>query len=721
MSCRISFETDRYDELVSEFFKFVPPVNKRIEGNKVTYRFYNSDDIQIVVDYGERYLEVYSRVDVQIYEATSALGWSRRYSVNEVRAENAERFSLSDLDSGYIIRPIEARVREYISDLIRTDFNAEGSRVTDFSVNIPVFRDAGRAIRDAFNKHLRSGARRREVLDSILPPGVVELAEEFKRKQLKLNYNALTLNVLNFVWAHAEEIEEIKVKFPRLYAYLADYYQHGWKSFTRRDYHGKPLGNEPQPDNWYRRRKSLVTELRNYVMRRFSLTRSELSEWLTLDEQKFGWITKYGQHMGHGIALQIVREVGRTPAMTGLNSLDQFYRDVVETAADKAFLRQLIVEALKNSIKRRHRMGISQWLELEWHQVADWFRAEGRRFVPDKNQRNAKWSWFVRHSEEWHDRTALAAIASDAVTEEWTSLLPQHVHEEFFFVPLLSNKDLTVEGASQHHCVGGSTYINDSRDGLRLIWSVRSRENNRIATLELNRKEERVKRKDVNKEGAIVETEVVKYTWVRGQCLGKRNSSIETSTSNAANLLIQRYNAKYMETWRAEELAAEERVRQRSAIEAEKRRRLAKINRRAEKILEEAPELSKKQALVLAEQVLIEEEKAKAAKANEKRKHSDKEGHILVVDERPDDEVPPPIEDAEEGWVYQTPTAEAEQQLPDVDDVVQELVVEAAEGELPQTNHEEELRARLDEALVAAFEEMPQVPQEEPQPIEAAA
>lgn len=769
MSCRISFDTELYDDTVNDYLKLVPAIQKSIQGTKSIYRFFNYHGYVVEVDEVLKEIAVYTEKDIQIVEkAMTAHGheWKRVWTEKGLVKENPATFIFEHISSDKIMELIMQMIRTHVQTNMEDDIGLRNGKIKNLSLTYTLPYALQNEVKHGLLTRKRGSLESLDVYQMILPSKLYPKVVDFNLNVLKQGRHRSTLETVNFYWAHAVEIDEIKNKFPRLYEHLNDYYYRGFSAelFTY-DYQGRlqlltaqSVANDC-PTDWHRRRKSLITDLRAFVMRKLSLSRSELAEWLVLDEQKFNWITRYGGRMGHGVALQVIREVGRTPAMTGLDSLDTFYSEVHRRAADKAFLRQLVVEALKNSIKRRHRMGISQWLELEWNQVSDWFRAVGSQFVPDKNQRTAKWSWFVRHSEEWHDQAAIAKMETKDPMAVWTSLLPQHVFGEYMFVPMLSDHDLIIEGESQHHCVGGQSYVNNSVSGEHLIWSIRTRENNRVATLQLKRKQDQILVNDYVEGRGIIKKSVTKSTWERRACLGKRNSVIEPLTSAAADELIARYNAKFTETWRIERKDEEERVKLHKAEESEKHRYQAKLAARIEKLMREEG-MTRLDARNVAVANLEAEAVEKAAKAKTKaeaaRKHLDVSGRIILrVDEHEDDEVPPATEDADPDWVHMDdtpstnlaveylgpvtlhnddgtltttnlytiagnpPDEPAPQQLPEL---VVDFELEEAQPLPAAPDGMDELAIRLADALAAAFDELPPLTnQEVPHPIEVAA
>jgi hypothetical protein len=656
LSCEIRLRTDIYDEPMAAFFRMVPAVHKQnLPDGRLMYTFYGDEGYRVFVDT--------ANCQIQVWEQ------SQEFDDDDfgahMRRKDPWSFSFTSISADEIVKRLRKTAHELISDTIKSELNLDPKLGTvQITMDIPyeVGTWLKRGMAPSLAGRMTGDARNEDIYRYLVPKWVAEGAVNFAQEMRHSRYS-YSLAVLNFYWAHHEVIKEIKTKYPRLYKYLPEYLSNG---------HERAGVTQAEKDaarqNWDRKRKSLITELRNYVMWKCKLTKSELAEWLELDEQKFVWMTKYGADMGYGVALDVIRATGRTPAMTGLDTLNRFWRDVHHryTIVDSAFLRQLFVEALKQSIKRRHRMGIAQWLELEWGQVADWYRAAGRAFRPDKNQKGAKWSWFVRHSEEWHDQQAIAKMDASTPTDEWTSLIPQHVAGDFLFVPMLSNKDLHIEGESQAHCVGGSTYVEGSKRGDMLIWSIRTRENNRVATLQLNKRVDKVKVKDENGQ----DKEVDKIVWLRGQCLGKRNSQIEPATSAAADDLIKRYNQHQSIDWEAErerdQLAYE--AKKKAAVE--KARKAAKHTKRVEKLLKENPLMPLDQARQLAAEQIATEEREKAEK---ERKKVDDQGRVLSIVDSETDEVPPPITDAEPGWVC--PGVEPPEQLTQAAQEFQEAVV----------------------------------------------
>lgn len=129
-----------------------------------------------------------------------------------------------------------------------------------------------------------------------------------------------------------------------------------------------------------------------------------------------------------------------------------------------------------------------RFLREEATLVFDWVTQA--RPALDRNQKTAPWGWFMEQQRLWHEREAVrrAARQADATPgagSNWESLLGEVVVNGFKVAPLTDSEQLYEEGREMHHCVG--EYSDRCAQGTSRIFSIRSAEDRRLATLELAR------------------------------------------------------------------------------------------------------------------------------------------------------------------------------------------------------------------------------------------
>lgn len=166
---------------------------------------------------------------------------------------------------------------------------------------------------------------------------------------------------------------------------------------------------------------------------------------------------------------------------------------------------------------------VKAWLrsnQADLGDIMDWLLAEG--IAQGHPMKNATFTSLLRHSANWHERIALESIdRSIAELISWKSLIPVTVIDGITFTPLTSNRELALEGFTQHHCVG--TYADDCLRGNYSVFTVVEPDGIR-STLGLW---------------------FTKGQWRIEQHRGKYNGQVSTSASQAANKLLELYRHEF--------------------------------------------------------------------------------------------------------------------------------------------------------------------------------
>lgn len=195
------------------------------------------------------------------------------------------------------------------------------------------------------------------------------------------------------------------------------------------------------------------------------------------------------------------------------------------------------------------RSGIKTFYDGQMRLVLDWFEQSGvqhdvsrsltmrqdkgfartKLIQLDSNQRKTNWDWFMRQQRQWHDALNLLERqrAKEATQNNtWDSLLEETFIKGFKVVPLLSSYDLIDEGKDMHHCVG--SYSDNCISGKSRIFSIRDKEDNKIATLELSY--------SVSFNGSF------QNTWSVNQCRAVCNGSVSNEVKEVAEEVAKQYN-----------------------------------------------------------------------------------------------------------------------------------------------------------------------------------
>ena len=153
---------------------------------------------------------------------------------------------------------------------------------------------------------------------------------------------------------------------------------------------------------------------------------------------------------------------------------------------------------------------------------------------------NERWSSLQRRSEAWHQEQIIKAQAksSEKPSESWESLVEKYDDGTYTVLPLTTDVDLAVEGATAHHCVG--SYSPACLRGASRVFSVvnnstRSRAKNptnHVATIEL--------KPSKHPDG--------KRYWRLGQVQGHRSRTVSSVVHQVAKRLAHRYTEAAQDT-----------------------------------------------------------------------------------------------------------------------------------------------------------------------------
>lgn len=380
-----------------------------------------------------------------------------------------------------------------------------------------------------------------------------------------------TLEHYNFCWANLEGLKEIKEKLEFLWPMVLDYYKEGLPAdgafetdYWRREDILRNWKGE-WPGYWTFKRPNFFKTFRAYVMKRHEMSKADWATLINIEkEDRRRWIIADdgGRAIGIGYVLQAQREnKNRFPRITAMRALAEVKGN--RDGVDPRLWRRMMVEALKASYNSGD---VRNWVNNEWIQVRDWVRRGLRNMRPDANQLKLDWKGFVRKSEQWHDEEALKKLP--ATTHTWDCAMEAHTHQDthngvkyhFGFIPLTSNRDMVIEGNSMVHCVGGNDYVRDCKQGMSLIFSIRTTEGNRLATCQLQR----------YLNGTDPKTGEQLYTeWKMTQIRGKRNAKVTPELEAAGYHLAKRYNQLLADIEEAKK--KEERDRKKAEMEAKKK------------------------------------------------------------------------------------------------------------------------------------------------------
>lgn len=476
----LNLETNIFQAKIDEIFNR-EPLEETEDGPVTTYRFFGEDAV-VTFDSEQKHLVILGK---------------------------------DTLDLRYEFDP-EKIIKHIVTKVVHDGFVALGMPA-DIKLNTWSFTDYHGTLR--YRRRLSLGsAKWKSYLDWYTRSQTSKLFEKIETK--------LTLGHHNFAMANDAGIKEVQEKAPALLAFLGEYCS--W----RREQFKLMSETDPnvKPTDWSRPH-NVFAEMRQFMVKRYGLTKGGWKVLLSLNnEQKGRWLLNDALPLGFATVLEVINQhpKNRFPKVTGMRAVHELTRLFPDriNAPEHNLLKQLVGEALTHSTKAKH---IANWVSLEWDQVKDWYSAAGRNLTPDANQLKAKWTWFVRNSEAWHEEIQhqqtlrrMEARKEELVT--WESALEAHTHKDFEFVPLLSSADLYTEGKEQVHCVGGTGYISRCKNGKSMIWSIRNDQGARVATLEINQDEHNEDR------------------YYRGQLKGKRNTEVTPEVEKAADGLVKRYN-----------------------------------------------------------------------------------------------------------------------------------------------------------------------------------
>lgn len=410
----------------------------------------------------------------------------------------------------------------------------------------------------------------------------------FDQQAIKYASDLLSVNIDNYHFALFNEqyVKEMYANLPKVVtAHFENFYN--WELRTK-------VGvRQPIPD--------LMKRLKEYYMNLKKLSNANWKTLLKLKPKDMEWYESHGRYepvMEYHV-LNHHAVYGKFPRVTGCKAIRELFRSNYRFRANfgvdenAAWRDVFIQQALAGS---REAVNIRQWANNEFYQVRDWLQSdEGIRFRPDKNQMKAKWGWFLRESEKWHDQMALRRLEQNAAGLNQGDVVandPRIWKSEFYemklpalnirIVALTRAVDLALEGHSMGHCVGSYAHRcatqNDSR-----IFSLRvldgENKDNRIATCQI-----------------VLGNSTSK--WRLEQIRGKRNAEVTPEVKQVGEAIALAYNEAYKRRIEAEE--AEKKRLEEIAKEEERKRKAAEAAEKA-RLAEEARKLKEEEANARAE------------------------------------------------------------------------------------------------------------------------
>lgn len=338
----------------------------------------------------------------------------------------------------------------------------------------------------------------------------------------------MNIDTYNKIWRLYENIQELKEKLPIS------------------NYRIKSILNNKQEN------EDLFQAAKRYFMANWSLGNAEWKHLCKLSQKDYEWLFHENHswpYISINWLIQLHMEMGKFPKVTACKAVSEwlsndFYsrNHCVSPELRSRFMYQALVGSYRVP-------NVKQWSANEFYQVRDWFKEQGRKITPDKNQLKLNWNGFVKYSERYHRdighqnaeralrlqeeiNQRIAAGEQIELTEEqkeitysWSSAVRElkFTSLNMRVVALTSAKDLAIEGHIMHHCVGGyaakAYKENDSR-----LFSIQTIEpENRVATLQIT----------LNKKTG---------KWVASQCRGKYNCKIEDDIMQVAEATAAAYN-----------------------------------------------------------------------------------------------------------------------------------------------------------------------------------
>lgn len=321
-------------------------------------------------------------------------------------------------------------------------------------------------------------------------PEIYDLAEQiFGKHMTKSSGEAITLGMLNFVWANKEGIQEVLAKLPVAHAWFYQLYKRYRPSF---------YNSMTNTDVMNFKRDNLMQDMINLLKERLEIKNNPgLWRYVAKMTKNQGWqLERHGLHeFPPEIFFDFFRQYGKMPKVTACNALSSWWC----YSNKNALASRLLVSAFEASLKAAN---IKEWVENEWVSILDWWNADGKFRVPDPNQAKAGWKWFQKQSAVWHRHVVDEARVGHYTKEEkakleakdtWTSLVAaiQIPERNAIAIPLNSRKALEEEGKSMRHCVG--IYANKclTEPAVSRLFSIRKLDTGeRLATCQICRESE---------------------------------------------------------------------------------------------------------------------------------------------------------------------------------------------------------------------------------------
>lgn len=494
----IDFDTEGFTPALYEMFDREPvEVFTKNRKSLTTYRFFGVKDVELVIDEKTKTVTYQGKSDFEFHEVNAGsvvIACAHAVVQRELARRLGPSFTLTNIRNG-----VDWKSRRYLNE--PTERLKEMFAVT-------------------------------EVLDRETSAVYAQLYGE----------GAPGTRKFVFIWQNLDAVKEIIAKAPN----LVPYFSSAWiyDNYTSKSYRNIEHGLEPV--------ENLFAVVRKSFMEYYKLSKTDWTTYLKLKPKQAAWLCEHGGEIGYSTLLQVYRQTGDWPKVTAIKAVNKLLEDwhvqrAVKRRERVSLLDTVIVTALSSL---SHNGNVRNWVATEFQQVHDWFVNQGQHIIPDKNQLKVNWRWFVRRSEKWHDEMATQKITKDGTKNfTWPSFLETHEEEGYRLVPLTSYHDLIIEGQSMHHCVGSESYARNCVQGTDIIFSIRSLDDNRLATCQLKKREGM-------------------RDWEMVQIRGKRNADPEGTTRQVGLDLARRYTQAEQALIRANDKAARE--AEKARIKAEK-------------------------------------------------------------------------------------------------------------------------------------------------------
>lgn len=282
---------------------------------------------------------------------------------------------------------------------------------------------------------------------------------------------------------------------------------------------------------------------------------------------------KYGLHNNGIEILKALVKVKEQPTYTLLKNITaQTHSHLFQMSSNRFSARlqgieerqeyrdKCVLPILRAAFKESHNKN-SKFYTEEVYNVLDWARIEKPEF--DRNQRNAKWSWFLEQSRIWHEQEVIRRRIEyeqrmlNAEENErkrlkrkmettWETLIPEITIDGYSVTALTSLLDTYQEGQTMKNCVGTESYAQSCVDGKTQLYSIKNNNGVNVATLQLKKEIDYIDKKsgsfywDIPSQKPEFGTEKT-IKWVVSQIYGPCNRMVSSDVDKAAKKLANKY------------------------------------------------------------------------------------------------------------------------------------------------------------------------------------